>query len=48
MISSGTALNDKIKTIFKDINASFYKHLTGNPLKYKIDNSILIVSLCME
>ena len=39
----------KIKTIIRDRNTSFYhKKMTSNPLKYKMDNSILIVSICME
>ena len=46
-ISSGSTLFAKIKTIFRDRNTAFYRNLTGNPLKYKMDYSILIVSTCM-
>ena len=40
------ALFAKINTIVRD-NTSFMKSLTGKPLKYKMDNSIHIVSICM-
>ena len=44
----GSALFAKIKTIFRDRNTSFYRNfLTDFPLKYKMDNPILFVSIFM-
>ena len=46
-ISSGSALFAKIKTIFRDERHHFIQILTSNPLKYRMDNPILIASICM-
>ena len=47
-ISSGSALFAKIKQSTRTEIHHFIDILTGNPLKYKIDNSILSVSICMD
>ena len=43
--------NEIKKRITRDRNASFYiykKILTGNPLKFKMDNSILLASIYVD
>ena len=46
-ISSESALFVEIKTIVRTEKHYFIEILTCNPSKYKMDNSILIVSICM-
>ena len=48
-ISSGSVLLANIKkTIFGDRNVSFYRNVDGRALKYKMDNSIPVVSICFD
>ena len=46
MDTSEEVLWQTFKTLFA-MNKSFVEILTGNPLKCKMDNSILIVTICM-
>ena len=47
-ISSGSALFAKIYLFSGTEIHHFIESLTSNPLKYKTDNSILLVSICMR
>ena len=46
-ISTGSALFAKIKTIFRDRNLLNFEILTCDPLQYKMDKSMFVVSICM-